>query len=86
MEIRVNMEHIAKTLAESIDDKDGTAKLYDFLKKLLSGIQNALGNVNNFEIIYNEDTNTFKIIDNTFIPGLFQSGSANQQKIVEFLV
>jgi len=86
MEIRVNMEHIAKTLAESIDDKDGTAKLYDFLKKLLSGIQNALGNVNNFEIIYNEDTNTFKIIDNTFIPGLFQSGSANQKKIVEFLV
>jgi len=86
MEIRVNMEHIAKTLAESIDDKDGTAKLYDFLKKLLSGIQNALGNVNNFEIIYNEDTNTFKIIDNTFIPGLFQSGSANQQKIVQFLI
>ena len=39
----------------------------------MNGIQNALGNINNFEIIYKEDTNTFKIIDNTFIPGQFES-------------
>jgi hypothetical protein len=86
MEIRVNMEHIAKTLSESIDDKDGNANLYTFLKKLLSGIQNALGNVNNFEVIYNEDINTFKIIDNTLIPGLYKQLTSDQQKIVQFLI
>jgi hypothetical protein len=86
MDIRVNMEHIAKTLSDSIDDKDGNANLYTFLKKLLSGIQNALGNVNNFEIIYSEDTNTFRIIDNTLIPGRFKKLNSEQQKIVEFLI
>jgi hypothetical protein len=86
MEIRVNMEYIAKTLSESIDDKDGSAKLYNFLKKLLSGIQNALGNVNNFEVVYNEDTNTFKIIDNTLIPELYKKLTPNEQSIVQFLI
>jgi hypothetical protein len=86
MEIRVNMEYIAKTLSESTDDKDGNANLYTFLKKLLSGVQNALGNVNNFEIVYNEDTNTFKIIDNTLIPGLFQSSQNSNKSIVQFLI
>jgi hypothetical protein len=86
MDIRVNMEYIAKTLSESIDDKDGNANLYTFLKKLLSGIQNALGNVNNFEVIYNEDANTFRIIDNTLIPGQFQKLGSEQKKIVEFLI
>jgi hypothetical protein len=86
MNIHVNMEYIAETLSKSIDDKDGTAKLYDFLKKLMSGIQNALGNVNNFEVVYNEDTNTFKIIDNTLIPGQFQKLDSENKKIVEFLI
>ena len=86
MEIRVNMEHIAKILSESIDEKDGSANLYTFLKKLLGGIQNSLGNVNNFEIVYNEDTNTFRVIDNTLIPGLFNTLDKEQQKIVEFLI
>lgn len=86
MEIRVNMEHIAKTLSDSIDEKSGDADLYKFLTKLLSGIQNALGNVNNFEVVYNEDINTFKIIDNTLIPGLFKSLDKDQQTIVEFLI
>ena len=86
MNIHVNMEYIAETLSKSIDDKDGTAKLYDFLKKLMSGIQNALGNVNNFEVIYTEDTNTFRIIDNTLIPGQFQKLDSENKKIVEFLI
>jgi hypothetical protein len=86
MEIRVNMEHIAKTLADSIDEKDGNANLYTFLKKQQSGIQNALGNINNFEIIYNEDINTFRIIDNTLIPGQFAKLSESDRTIVQFLI
>jgi len=86
MDIRVNMEYIAETLSKSIDEKTGSADAYSFLKKLLSGIQNALGNVNNFEVIYNEDTNTFRIIDNTLIPGKFQQLPEDERKIVEFLI
>jgi hypothetical protein len=36
----------------------------------MKGIQHALGNINNFNIIYDQDTNQFSIIDSTFIPGL----------------
>jgi hypothetical protein len=52
----------------------------------MNGIQNALCNINNFEIIYKEETNTFKIIDNTFIPGQFNSSSNSRKGIVEFLI
>ena len=86
MNIRVNMEYIAETLSKSIDEKTGSADAYSFLRKLLSGIQNALGNVNNFEVVYNEDINTFRIIDNTLIPGKFQQLPEDERKIVEFLI
>jgi putative chitinase len=36
----------------------------------MKGIQNALGNVNNFEVIYNEEQNSYRIIDNTLVPGV----------------
>ena len=36
----------------------------------MKGVQNALGNLNNFNITYDENTNEFSIQDSTFIPGL----------------
>jgi len=36
----------------------------------MKGIQHALGNINNFNIMYDQDTNQFSIMDSTFIPGL----------------
>lgn len=86
MHMHVNIEYIAKVLSENISKKEGEIKLYNFLEKLMDGIQNALGNVNNFEIIYNESLNTFNIIDNTLIPGQFQKLDAEKKKIVEFVV
>ena len=86
MDIRVNMEFIARVLEENIDEKTGSVDLYKFLTKLLNGIQNALGNINNFEVIYNEDINTFRIIDNTFIPNQYQRLDKSERTIVEFLI
>ena len=79
MHMMVNMEYIASTLTDYINIETGEISIYDFLNNLIKGIQHALGNVNNFEIIYDEETNTHRIIDNTVIPGL---GSA--QGISEF--
>jgi len=70
LNIYVNMDYIAKTLENYIDVKTGAISVYDFLDKLMNGIQHALGNINNFNVSYDQDANTFRIIDSTFIPGL----------------
>jgi len=70
MDIYVNMDFIAKILDSYIDINTNTISIYDFLSNLMSGIQNALGCVNNFLVTYDEDNNTVRIIDSTFIPNL----------------
>lgn len=70
MNVYINMNYAAKTLDSYVDIKTGNINLYDFLDKLMSGVQNALGNVNTFNVIYDEDNNAFKIQDSTFIPQL----------------
>jgi len=68
MHIRVNFDYVRKIFDNSYQrDK---FSLYDFLTSLMEGIQKALGNVNDFEVICDPETNTFKIIDNTYIPGI----------------
>ena len=81
MHMYLNMEFIASTLDKYIDISEGKISLYDFLDNILKGAQSALGNVNNFEIIYDEDNNSYRIIDNTFIPGL---GGGEDSGIVQF--
>jgi hypothetical protein len=72
MNILVNTNYIAQTLEKYVDISTGNISLYDFLDRLMVGIQNALGNINNFSIAYDENKNSFKIIDRTFIPGMNQ--------------
>lgn len=83
MHTYINMEYIASTLDKNIDIKESKISLYNFLDNLMTGVQNALGNVNNFIIIYDEDKNKFKIIDDTFIPGLYDN-SGEESGIVQF--
>ena len=83
MHTYINMEYISSTLDKNIDIKESKISLYDFLDNLMTGVQNALGNVNNFITIYDEDNNKFKIIDDTFIPGLYDN-SGEESGIVQF--
>ena len=69
-EIHININHIAKVLDSYIVRDTGAISVYDFLQNLMKDIQSALGNINNFEVIYDEDTNEIKIIDSTPIPGI----------------
>jgi len=70
MHIHLNVDYIARTLQDNIETETGKLSLYNFLTKLMHGVQNAMGNINNFEVIYNEPKNQLRIIDNTIIPGL----------------
>lgn len=71
MDIHVNLNFVSKVLDQNID-KNGNTNLYDFLTKILEGIQQSLGGINKFEVIYNEDTNAIRFMDNTHIPGVFK--------------
>ncbi len=70
MNIYINMNYIAKILQDYVDVGSGVIAMYDLLDKLMKGVQNALGNINNFNITYDENTNEFSIADSTFIPNL----------------
>jgi len=69
MAIHVNLEFIAETLVASFDPDSNSSNLYTFLDKLVYGIQNALGNVNNFIVTF-DDENGLQIKDDTIIPGV----------------
>lgn len=83
MGILVNLNYISSTL-DSFIDEEGKLSLYDFLKNLMIGIQSALGSVNSFEVIYTSEDNTFSIIDNTFIPGVFDYLKLPKPEIAKF--
>jgi len=78
MDIYINMDYIVTTLANYIDINTNTISIFDFLEKLMGGVQNALGCVNNFTTVYDEDSNIFRIIDSTFIPNLDKLESVKQ--------
>jgi hypothetical protein len=82
MHIPINIEFISKTLEDNIDSKENKIALYDFLRAILDGVQEATGNINNFEIIYDEVVNSLKIIDNTIIPGGLDFLGITQNAIV----
>jgi hypothetical protein len=72
MHIYVNIDYIISTLDDNIDDKRNISVLA-FLTSLLSGINSALGCINQFEIDYDDATNTFSIIDTALVPFAYQN-------------
>ena len=71
MHIHINCNYVSDILGKNIDE-DGNLSLYDFFTTLLQGVQRSLGSINKFEVIYDEDTNAVRFMDNTQIPGLFE--------------
>lgn len=67
MHTYVNINTIINIAVNSVGE-DNKISLYDFLTKIMKAIQKALGNVNDFEVIYDSEENIFRIIDNTVIP------------------
>jgi len=65
-DIYLNFNFITECL--KIDDR-GDVNLYEFISSICTGLNKALGGINNLEPIIDENTNTLKIIDTTPIPG-----------------
>ena len=66
--IHVNLDYIATTLANNIDE-EGKISLYAFLTQLMKGIADATGQINTFEVVYDDLTNYFYIVDSNTLPG-----------------
>jgi hypothetical protein len=66
LNIYLNFEFILECL--KTDDK-GNVNVFEFLSSICTGLNKALGGINNLEPIISEDTNTLHIIDTTPIPG-----------------
>jgi hypothetical protein len=73
MTIHINTNYIESTINKAFDAKSGTVNIVKFLSQLMDGIKNALGNINNFSVTYNERDNSIKIYDDTKIPGIISS-------------
>jgi hypothetical protein len=71
MNISVNIDYLVN-LAQQYSYKDGTNSVYlkTFIEQMLSDINKSLGNFNAFRLSYNDQANTFQIVDDQFIPSL----------------
>jgi predicted chitinase len=81
MHTQLNINYIISVLGDIIDE-DGNISIFDFLTNLMNGVKKSLGYINDFEIIYNESTNTYSIIDNALIPLLYKN--LNKDNITKF--
>ena len=62
MHIHVNIELIFKVLNENIDE-EGNISWFDFLESILSNINRALVGITNLQLTYDENLNTYFVID-----------------------
>jgi len=69
MGIMVNMDYIVSQVNSTKTD-DGVVPLGPLLQNILTGVSRVTGNINSFNVSYDEDTNTLNIKDDTSIPGV----------------
>jgi hypothetical protein len=74
MNIYLNFNFVLESL--QLDDR-GDVNLFEFISNICTGLNKALGGINNLEPIIDESSNTLKIIDTTPIPGLSENSSAS---------
>ena len=67
--IYLNIDYILKCLDATIDTENPSNKsLRDFINKLLRGLQTTIGDVNDFDLHFEEDTSTYYIVDRKLTP------------------
>ena len=67
MNIYLNFDFILECLKP--DDR-GNVSIFEFLSSICTGLNKALGGINNLEPVIDEDTNILSILDTTPIPGV----------------
>jgi hypothetical protein len=69
LNIYLNFNFIIKSLESNQNDR-GDVNIYGFISSICTGLNRALGGVNNLEPVIDKDTNALKIIDGTPIPNI----------------
>ena len=82
MNIYLNFRFVIDSLNSNTDEK-GDVNLYSFISAICTGINKAMGSINNLEPVIDEDTNTIKILDTTPIPGAANSLSDKDQYSIQ---
>ena len=67
MNIYLNFEFIISSLESNTNDR-GDVNLYGFVSSICTGLNKALGGINNLEPIVDKDENVLRILDSTPIP------------------
>ena len=83
MNIFVNIDFIAKVLEGGVD-ANGKTNLLKFLNDMFAGINDALGNVNKLEAIYDDESISLKIIEESNIKGIKSEDKEKENKIAVF--
>lgn len=69
LNIYINVDYILKAADQVIESSSEKAKtVYDFITKVLSGVEGTLGGINEFDLHYEETQSTFYIIDRKVTP------------------
>jgi len=76
LNIYLNFEFIKECLKA---DEKGNVSVYELISNICTGLNKALGGVNNLEPIIDETDNTLRIIDTTPIPGKYSAATNNSK-------
>jgi hypothetical protein len=69
LNVYLNFNFIIKSLEDNQNDR-GDVNIYGFISSICTGLNRALGGVNNLEPVIDKDNNILKIIDGTPIPNI----------------
>ena len=83
MNIFINIDFIAKVLEGGVD-ANGKTNLLKFLNDMFTGINDALGNVNKLEAIYDDESISLKIIEESNIKGIKSEDEEKENKVAVF--
>jgi len=65
--ILITTDLIRAAITNSLDQKENTVNILSVYKYIFSSIENATGNINNFNLHLDENTNTWHIVDRLFL-------------------
>jgi hypothetical protein len=71
MNVLLNTEYLLRIIKEYANsDNEQSMNLQSFIERILVDVDKSLGNINAFNLIYRDDSNTLQIVDAQYVPKL----------------
>ena len=81
MHAYLNIDFVLDSFNKNISTEDNTLAVQDFISSILTGINNACGNVTDLNLSFNPYTNTYFILDNNIPPSKAKPSKFNIIKL-----